>query len=228
MSRKVLALILCVVLFCLSCVRTRTVLDEGGYQTLVDSVVVIKLASVGLCSGFFIDQTHIITNAHCVIHSPNQVYEVVTYRQYLSNNDLSESSYFVVDHVDAVRDLAIFEELFPNSIPYPINVPELHSGRYPRIGSDTIVVGHPAGQLFNITTGIVSRIGNTDTTTGITYLYSSAPIWYGNSGGPIFNQYGDVIGLARGIVRDQSFLGQFISYIEIRQFLDEVEEIRND
>jgi S1-C subfamily serine protease len=191
--------------------------------------VVLKLPPSGLCAGFFIDQHRILSNAHCLrVESPYQVYEVVTYRQYLDDASLDESSYFILAQVDTVRDLALFQEVFAGSIPHAVTVPPIYRGAYPRIGSETIVVGHPAGQLFNVSTGIISRIGFEDSRTRVQYLFSTAPIWYGNSGGPIFNNYGEVIGVTVSIRREQPYLGQFISYSEIAEFLEEVREIEDE
>ena len=216
-----LALFLFVWLMCLSCVRTNSVLDVHGYSNLVNSVVVIKLP-IGLCSGFFIEENRILTSAHCMmdVSSPLQVYEVVTYRQYLRNEGLQDSTPFVMIHEDNIRDLAILEQAYVSS-PIRAEIPPIYNGTYPQIGTPTICVGHPAGQLFTVTTGVVSRIGMIDRISEVSYVFSSTPVWYGNSGGPLFDDRGRVIGLTRGIIQDQNYLGRFVSWSEIREYLSE-------
>jgi len=55
-------------------------------------------------------------------------------------------------------------------------------------GEGIFVIGHPEGLKFTLSTGIISRLQNN-------LLQISAPVSPGNSGGPVYNQQGDLVGV---------------------------------
>lgn len=67
------------------------------------------------------------------------------------------------------------------------------------VGERAIAIGNPLGQEFSGTTtqGIISAVNRTMTIDNRTYnlLQTDAAINSGNSGGPLINQYGEVIGI---------------------------------
>lgn len=58
----------------------------------------------------------------------------------------------------------------------------------PQEGQNILVIGHPEGLKFTISAGIVSRMQND-------VLQISAPISPGNSGGPVYDQKGNLVGV---------------------------------
>ncbi|HEY7402488.1 MAG TPA: serine protease [Candidatus Angelobacter sp.] len=56
-------------------------------------------------------------------------------------------------------------------------------------GEKIFVIGHPEGLNFSVSNGIVSR------TPGNDVLQVSAPISPGNSGGPVYDEYGNLLGI---------------------------------
>jgi len=60
------------------------------------------------------------------------------------------------------------------------------------IGSRAYVIGAPKGYGFSIADGLISQMRNVD---GIKQYQVSCPISGGNSGGPLLNQRGEVIGI---------------------------------
>ena len=74
-------------------------------------------------------------------------------------------------------------------------VPLKPAARRPRVGATVMVVGSPLGLGGTVSIGLVSgfrSIGGSD------YLQFSAPISPGNSGGPVVDSQGQVIGIAKG------------------------------
>ena len=67
------------------------------------------------------------------------------------------------------------------------------------IGEDVVAIGNPLGELtFSITKGIVSALSRTiqvDSENIISMFQVDCAVNEGNSGGPIFNMYGEVIGI---------------------------------
>ena len=67
-----------------------------------------------------------------------------------------------------------------------------------RPGDAVVAIGHPLGLEDTISNGLVSAIRKVDA--DMTVLQISAPIAPGSSGGPIFNDHGEVIGVATAIM----------------------------
>jgi serine protease Do len=69
-----------------------------------------------------------------------------------------------------------------------------------RVGDWVIAMGNPLGQGFSVSAGIVSARGRTLHGTYDDYLQTDAAINRGNSGGPLFNMAGEVIGVNTAIL----------------------------
>lgn len=67
------------------------------------------------------------------------------------------------------------------------------AGHRPAIGDPVLVLGSPLGLGGTVTSGIVSAFRTED---GLSYLQFSAPISPGNSGGPVVDERGRVVGVA--------------------------------
>jgi S1-C subfamily serine protease len=91
--------------------------------------------------------------------------------------------------ISLARDLAI---ITVEKCALPTVVAQLATAP-PKLGDVAYAVGHPAAANYILTKGIISRpatmFGNTR------YMLVSAPIIFGNSGGPVFNTRGEVIGV---------------------------------
>jgi S1-C subfamily serine protease len=63
----------------------------------------------------------------------------------------------------------------------------------PAEGESVFVIGHPEGLRFTLSTGIISRMNGST-------IQMSAPVSPGNSGGPVFDDRGDLIGIVTSMV----------------------------
>ncbi|HVN55334.1 MAG TPA: trypsin-like peptidase domain-containing protein [Anaerolineaceae bacterium] len=71
-----------------------------------------------------------------------------------------------------------------------------------RVGQLVFAVGHPWGQVGYLTAGIISALGSFKTQSGqiVPYIRSDAALAPGNSGGPLVNAAGGVIGVNNMII----------------------------
>ncbi|HVO58673.1 MAG TPA: serine protease [Dongiaceae bacterium] len=67
----------------------------------------------------------------------------------------------------------------------------------PHEGQTIYVIGHPEGLRYSLSTGIISRLQNST-------LQISAPISPGNSGGPVYDQQGNLLGVVSSTL-DKSY-----------------------
>lgn len=63
-----------------------------------------------------------------------------------------------------------------------------------RVGEQVYVMGHPERQFFTMSDGLISRIGDD------TQIQISAPISPGNSGGPVYDTRGNLLGIVTSMV----------------------------
>ncbi|MEM6994815.1 MAG: trypsin-like peptidase domain-containing protein [Myxococcota bacterium] len=68
----------------------------------------------------------------------------------------------------------------------------LGSSQAVTVGEPVIVIGNPIGLEHTLTDGLVSSRRLWE---GKKYIQMSAPVSPGNSGGPVFNTYGEVVGV---------------------------------
>ena len=147
-------------------------------------VQILTITSSG--SGFIIDTDgHVVTNQHVVGGNRS-----VTVRM----NDGTEYPASVLG-VDAVADLAVID-IAPEIALTPV---PLGDSSKVQVGEDVVAIGYPLGyqlgQSQTVTTGIISSRRPNFQGSGVEHLQTDAAMNPGNSGGPLFNRAGQVIGV---------------------------------
>ncbi|HET7410124.1 MAG TPA: trypsin-like peptidase domain-containing protein, partial [Paracoccaceae bacterium] len=143
----------------------------------------------GLGSGFvFESDGYIITNHH-VVDGADEV-------KVRFNGDIDREFEAEVVGTDAPTDLALLKIEADEKLP----ALELGNSSDIRVGEDVIAVGNPFGLGGTVTRGIVSAIGR-DINAGpyVDFIQTDAAINRGNSGGPLFDMEGNVIGVNSAI-----------------------------
>lgn len=149
-------------------------------------------------SGFFISTSGIIaTNAHVVEGASN--IEVTISNEI--DNFTYKTKVLLSDSKNDVALLQIDDEKFKglSSIPYRIV-------ENSEVGSKVFTIGYPLndvmGSNYKVTDGIISsKSGIAD---DVRYYQISVPLQPGNSGGPLFNQDGNIIGITSARLNSQA------------------------
>lgn len=178
--------------------------DDPDWQAVAaavqQSVVAIdtKTASgEALGSGVLIDdQGHIVTNNHVVAGAQDDTVAVT----------LTDGRIFSADVVgtDPTTDLAVIRLVDP---PSDLSPAALGVSADVEVGESVMAVGNPLGLQNTVTTGIVSAVdrpvttqGESDGSTSVTNaIQVDASVNPGNSGGPLFDAAGHVIGINSSI-----------------------------
>ena len=145
----------------------------------------------GAGSGFVIDtEGHILTNYHVIQGA--QTIEVT----------LGDRSRFKAKliGVDTRNDLALIK-IDPGT--RKLTTLPLGDSRNLLVGQRVLAIGNPFGFQSTLTTGVVSSLGRTVQTGENTFIdeaiQTDAAINRGNSGGPLLNSHGEVIGINSAI-----------------------------
>ena len=144
----------------------------------------------GLGSGFIIsDEGYVVTNNH-VISGADEITVIF-------NNGLDEVAATLVG-TDPKTDIAVLK-IDPSNL----NIQHVNWGNseISRVGDIVLAIGNPLGLGGTVTSGIISSI-NRDIGGGpyVDFIQTDAPINRGNSGGPLFNLDGEVIGINSMII----------------------------
>lgn len=140
-----------------------------------------------LGSGFIIDPTgYVVTNNH-VIADATEVHVI------LSDNTKLDAE---IVGKDSKTDLALLRVKSKKPLPYVV----FGDSDTMRVGDWVIAVGNPFGLGGSVTAGIISaRARNINAGPFDDFIQTDAAINRGNSGGPLFNLKGEVIGINTAI-----------------------------
>ena len=158
-------------------------------------------------SGFICEGSdYIITNYH-VVKDMNRIYV-----NFYQKDDLYECK---IKIYDKDLDLAI---LSLNKKPSSLSNKKLSiSDNKIKIGSNSYASGYPYG-TYQFSSGNISGRVESE---GINYIQHTSPISSGNSGGPLVNEKGDVIGINTFILREAENMGYAIPIYHVEQLLIE-------
>ena len=176
---------------------TQSMTDAEVYAANANSVVSINTTisggtnifgqtteSASAGSGFILTQDgYIVTNYH-VVKDAN------TIKITLYNGDTYDATYIGGDED---YDIAVIK--IEASGLQPVTLGDSESLN---VGDRVLAIGNPLGELtFSMSGGMVSSVNRTINVSGTPFnmIQTDASINPGNSGGPLFNQYGEVVGI---------------------------------
>ena len=151
----------------------------------------------GTGSGFIINKEgDIITNAH-VVSGADKVTVILKDGRQIEGKVLGS---------DELTDIAVVQVKADN-----LPVVSLGSSQSLQPGDWAIAIGNPLGLDNTVTAGIISAIGRNSGQIGVdkrvSFIQTDAAMNPGNSGGPLLNQDGEVIGVNTAIIQGAQGLG---------------------
>ena len=197
--RALLSLIFVVAVLLASTISAHAIGFEA--ETAYESVFVIYSGDA-LGSGFAVGKNCIITNAH-VIDNKRDI-TVVTYGDtrynatVLGMNRYEDIAVLIVDGAD---------------FPY-LKIADLSTMK---TGDDIYAIGAPKGMAYTLTKGGISA--KERTVSGQTYIQIDAPINEGNSGGPLLNDAGQVLGVNTLKMSDSEGIGLAIPITRVCSYM---------
>ncbi|MDE7463050.1 MAG: serine protease [Muribaculaceae bacterium] len=184
------------------------------YPTSSESVTGTSEGEEWTGSGFALKNGYIVTNYHVIDGAKRIKINGV-------NGDFNTSYNAMVVGFDKINDLALLkisDSSFTGfgSIPYSI------SSNTSDVGEEIFVLGYPLtstmGEEIKLTTGIISS--KTGFQGDVALYQISAPIQPGNSGGPLFDKKGNVIGIVSAKHEGAENVGYAIKTMYLRNLVE--------
>jgi S1-C subfamily serine protease len=185
--------------------------QEADWESLVNQVKPGVLSiksdqgnSMSIGAGFIINPDgYALTNAHVVGDKKTVVVKLIDDKTFTAN----------VVAVNTEDDLALLK--------LPVtNLPTLRlaSGKISE-GQPVMAIGAPYGMDFTVTRGIISNTNRLLKNNN--YIQTDTPLNPGNSGGPLVNGNGEVIGINSAIIALSNSVGFAIPVAKLNNFLDQ-------
>jgi S1-C subfamily serine protease len=201
--------------------HTRGPQDISLFREAAPSVVLI-LAKDALGSGSLLQDNVILTNLH-VVKENGEV--AIVFKPANPGGKATDDEVVIADvvKIDVQRDLALVR---PRSLPNHIFRPLQISSQDIEVGADVRAIGHPKGQDWTYTKGIVSSVrpdfewsSAPGDSHRATVIQTQTPINSGNSGGPLLSDDGKIVGVNSFIRKDAEGLNFAVAAKEISYFL---------
>lgn len=204
------------------CSTTTQVFDELIYT---GSGFFITQDESDLSSGLFLTAAHVVMKVY-------ESLEVEKTSVFCINNPLNNKWTFIDSnniYYDGVGDIALVKTNidFTNFPNYPLKL----ASELPDIGDKCYVCGDPGGNdTLSLTDGVIRDNHFTDTTGLQTSdsLFISAPTITGNSGSPILNTDGEVVGILTFGQTNQETLGGGSNLLTINKSLPKLLNLENN
>ncbi len=198
-------------------------LEQDVYAKFARSVVLIVTPDA-LGSGTVIGKDGtILTNWHVVegLKTVGVIFKPQAEDARVYESDAVQAN---VVRVDQIADLAIVKVA---GVPQDTRAIALSDLTKLKVGADVHAIGHPLGEIWSYTKGIVSQIRpNYEWTVkgeGIEHradvVQTQTPINPGNSGGPLLNDAGELVGIASFGSGEGTQINFAIASTEVRRFL---------
>lgn len=156
---------------------------KGDFSAVIEDVVkgvVAVITENSMGSGFIVKTDgYVVTNYHVIQQGEN--IRVLTYEK--------EPLPATVLGVDRLRDLALLK------IEGAYNALELADSDELQVGRKVIAIGNPLGLSFTVTEGIISGLEREGPNGLAEYVQTDVSLNPGNSGGPLINTEGEVVGI---------------------------------
>jgi serine protease Do len=184
--------------------------SQNDFSGIIEDVI-LGVVSVGTDksagTGFVVNsEGWIVTNYH-VVENANQI-QVLTSEKKVHNAQLIG--------FEGLRDIALLK------INSEINELELADSDDLQVGKKVIAIGNPLGLSFSVTEGIISAIDREGPNGLDEYIQTDVSLNPGNSGGPLIDTQGEVIGINNFKIGDSEGLGFALEADSIKESVNAI------
>jgi serine protease Do len=167
----------------------------------------------GTGTGFIVEADgHILTNHHVIDGAERITVKLADGRSLRA----------VVVGSDPDTDIALIKVDAPMALPNAL----LGNSDSLRVGEWVCAIGNPLAYEHTVTVGVVSFVGRKLFDSSLdNYIQTDAAISFGNSGGPLINARGEVIGINTAVSRQNSNIGFAVPINQARAILPQLKSL---
>ena len=164
----------------------------------------------GTGTGFLVDASGLIlTNLHVIEAADRVTVKLADGRSFRAR----------VVGADSDTDIAVLKVESPVPLPHVT----LGDSDHVRVGEWVCAIGNPFAYEHTVTVGVVSFVGRKLFDHGLDhYLQTDAAISFGNSGGPLLNTAGEVVGINAAVSRQANNIGFSIPINQAKDVLPQL------
>lgn len=167
----------------------------------------------GSGSGFIIDADgFVLTNYHVIDGADRVTVTLGDGRELLAT----------VVGIDPAIDVALLKVQAPAALPVAV----LGDSDTLQVGEWVCAIGNPLGYVHSVTVGVVSFLGRKLFDQSLdAFIQTDAAISFGNSGGPLINSRGQVVGMTTAVSSQASNIGFAIPISQVIAILPQLREL---
>lgn len=212
---------LLVVFIVTACADTQSIIKDqkrGIVAVLAEKKTDLNSQAGGLGTGFFVAENIILTNHH-VIEGATKI-EIAT-----EGNEKTYAAELI--HSDKASDVAAIKIVDIETFKKENNYKILMMTRDYELLDEVYAIGHPWGLFWSASKGIISRDLLQKPDSMNFFIQTDADIYNGNSGGPLLDSKGRVIGInSNMIVNEGGSYGLSIPTIIVEKVLHDLEKYK--
>ncbi|MGE0461237.1 MAG: trypsin-like peptidase domain-containing protein [Vicinamibacterales bacterium] len=164
----------------------------------------------GTGTGFIIDRDGYILTNHHVIEGAERITVKLADGRSLRGTPVGS---------DPDTDIALIKVEAPSPLPHAT----LGNSDTLRVGEWVVAIGNPLSYEHTLTVGVVSFIGRKLFDSSLdNYIQTDAAISFGNSGGPLINMRGEIVGINAAVSRQANNIGFAIPINQARAILPQL------
>jgi S1-C subfamily serine protease/antitoxin component YwqK of YwqJK toxin-antitoxin module len=181
--------------------------DTESYESVENGLETGKFNWNGSGTGFYVNNDGFIATNYHVIKEASEIWVLC------KQNGMSKKFKASVFQTDKKNDLAVIKITDSAFVPLPILPYQLASETID-VGSEVFSLGYPLadvlGENVKFTDGKISSLTGIDE--DVTKYQVTAPIQHGNSGGPLFDNFGNVVGIIESRLNKEKFSSENVNY----------------
>ena len=201
---------------------SRGVRDVQNYRKYSPSVALI-VTDTGIGSGFVISNEGLIVTNYHVVDDAKSIAVIFKPGVEGATPKKADAVSASLVRVDQQSDLALIKVVRKSPVAVPISLGTLSNVA---VGADVFAIGHPTGEAWTFTKGVVSQLRRNyqwRTESGIehsaTVIQTQTPINPGNSGGPLIDSETGVLVGVNSFKSDGEGLNYAVSVEDVRKIL---------
>jgi len=181
---------------------------SGIFEEAINSIITIR-TDVSQGTGFIIDEAgYIVTNSHILVGA-TEIKAVTSKQEIIDANFIGYNGNL---------DIALLK------ISGNYKALKLADSNEIQVGEKVIAIGNPLGLQFSVVDGIISQIHRPGPSGLEAYVQTSAPLNPGNSGGPLINNKGKVVGINNFKIHGTEGMGFALESNYIKSSVNEISQ----